>query len=314
MTDRRLDRLLWRCEFGSVAPEVLALELRERLQRLRDESIDVRDSATVRLWDDALISEYDAAFHGAARTLDLRLWRSAMQQIHRCERVVASMRTVVQASGDAERATTAMKQIHDLAETACLRRLPAVASLAQIVDLAKQSILERHSAQGSHIARICVRLTRALQERRPIATDERIGLQERIAAVRELCVATCSFVEAVDDEPTHDGTLTTLQSLFASQYAALGTRLLSELEVKLAGRRRFLRYVQRKRLGGSAALGGLDEVRALVRERSWDGAVDHYWHLSIARHAGALAEQGRRVAAAAAEIRNAITPQEASDE
>ena len=314
MTDRRLDRLLWRCEFGSVAPEFLALELRERLQRLRDESIDVRDSATVRLWDDALISEYDAAVHSAARTLDLRVWGSAVQQIHCCEHVVASMRALVQASDDAERATVAMEQIHELAATAALRRLPAVASLAQIVDLAKQCILERRSAQGSHIARICVGLAEALGERRHIDAAERVALEERVAAVRELCVATQRFAESVDDEPTQDGSLTTLQSLFAGQYAVLGTRLLSELEVQLAGRRRFLHYMQRRQLDGTPSPDGLDEIRALVSERSWDGAVDHYGHMSIAGHAGALKEQWRRLAMATAEIRNAIGPQEAGDE
>ena len=46
---------------------------------------------------------------------------------------------------------------------------------------------------------------------------------------------------------------------------------------------------------------------------SWDGAVDHYWHLSIARYAGVLDEQRRRAVVVDTEIQRAIAP-EASDE
>jgi hypothetical protein len=310
--DRQLDRLLWRCEFGGAAPEMLALEMRDRLQRLRDDSVDVRDSQTVRLWDDALLVEYDGAFHGAARLLDLGKPRPALKQIHGCEQVIASMRALVQASNDADAAAAAMEQIHDLAGTGRLRSLPSVASLAQIVDLVRQGISERRYTQASHMARICVRLAEALRERRLIPVEERAAFEQRIDTIRDLCAATEPFVDAVNDEPTRDGTLAALRSLFVRQYVVLGSRLLSELEVQFAGRRRFLLYVQRTQLGGTAAFAAADEVRTLVRERSWDGAVDHYWHLSIASHAGAIEQQRRRAEAADAALTLAIAPQEAS--
>src|SRR5260221_5035272 len=136
MIDRRIDCLLWGWQFGRVAPEVLVLELREWLQRLRDESIDVRDSGIVRLWDNALLSEYDDAVHGATRALDRSEWHCALRQIHRCERVIASMRALVQANDDIERAATSMEQVHDRAGTADFRRLPTAPSLSPIVELA----------------------------------------------------------------------------------------------------------------------------------------------------------------------------------
>ena len=307
MIDRRLDRLLWRWEFGSVAPEMLALELRERLQRLRDESIGERDSATVRLWDATLISSYDDAFHTAARLLDRARWRLALKEIHRCERLITSMRALIEAAADVDRAAAVMEQVHELAATAVLRRLPAVASLAQTVDQARQCIAEGRSTQASQLAGICLRLGRALQERRPVASGESADLQNRIGNLRELCVATRPFADGTDDEPAHDGTLSALQSLFAHQYSLLGTRLLSELEVRLAGRRRFLLHIKRRRLDGSAPM-SVEEMRALVRERSWDGAVDHHWHQSIASYAGVLQEQFRRADAIAAALQTSIIP------
>ena len=314
MNDRHADRLLWRYEFGTVAPEVLDMELRDRLQRVRDDSIAIRDSAVVRLWDDALLSAYDAAIHAAARALDVGQFRVALRQIHRCERVILSMRALVQASDDIERAAAAIEQIHELAETRRLRRLPTVASLGQIVDLARQCIIERRHLQGSHMAAICVRLAEALRERSLVSVEERTALDDRIEAIRDLCVVTQSFVQRVADEPTHDGTLAAVQGLFARQYVVLGARLLTELEVQLAGRRRFLLFLRRKGPGGTAALDAPEEVRTLVRERSWDGAVDHYWHVSIASHASALDEQLQSADRVAARIRAAITPQEAANE
>jgi hypothetical protein len=89
---------------------------------------------------------------------------------------------------------------------------------------------------------------------------------------------------------------------------------LSELEVHLAGRRRFYLYWQRQSLGSAAAAGAVETLRALVRERSWDGAVDACWHLSIANHGGALEQQRARADEAAAQIRAHMTPQEATNE
>jgi hypothetical protein len=312
MTGRDLDRLLSRWNFGGIAPEVLALEMRELVQRLRDDSIDVRDSSTVRLWDEALITDYDNAMHQASSAIDARQWRTALRQIHECERVIAAMRALVQASDAIERATAAMERVHELAGTALLRRLPAPASLAQIVDEAKQCVGTRHSPQASHIAAIAERMANALCERRLVTAGEHAAAHERIAAIRELCIATRSYADPADDEPTRDGSLSTLQSLLADRYAVLATRLLSELEIFLAGRRRFLLHLQRRQLGGTAMLGDVDAVRTLVRERSWDGAVDHYWHASIASHAGLLKEHQRRTAAIDAEIQSAMTPLQAA--
>ena len=311
MIDRAIDRLLWRCEFGSVAPEIVTLELRDRLQWLRDGSIDLYASPAVRLWNDALIAEYDAAFQGAARTLELGALRAAVHQIHRCERAIGAMRNLVRAQESVERATAAMEQIDALAATPQLRRLPAVASLAQIVDLAKLCIVEGKYGQASDVGEVCTRIAGNLSKRSASDGDSQTAVSRRIATIRELCISTRPFSDDSEQDATRNGTLSTLQSLVTGGYATLATRLLSELEVQMSGRRRFLHHIQRKRLGGATAFASDEEIRAVVRERSWDGAADYYLNLSIARHAGTLTEHSRRAEAVATAIHAAITPTEA---
>jgi len=307
MIDRTIDRLLWRCEFGSMAPEIVTLELRDRLQRLRDGSIDLHGSPIVRLWNEALIAEYDAAVHSAVRMLDVGDRRAAVQQIHRCERAIDAMRGLVRAHENIERATAAMEQIDAMAATPQLRRLPTVASLAQIVDVAKLCIIEGKYGQASHVAEVCARIAGSLS-RRSAGRDLSPDTRERISTVRELCISTRPFSDDSENDAIRNSTLSTLQSLFAGGYAMLASRLLSELEVQMSGRRRFLHHVQRRPLASE------EEIRAVVRERSWDGAVDHYLNLSIARYAGTLAELSYRADAVDAVLRDAITPPEISHE
>lgn len=314
MIDRAIDRLLWRCEFGNAVPEVVTLELRDRMQWLRDVSIDLRASTAVRLWNDALLAEYDAAFQSAARTLDLGTLRAAVQQIHRCERAITAMHELTEAHEKVERAAAAMEQIDAMAATPQLRRLPAVASLAQIVDIAKQCIVERRYTQASHVAETCTRLAESLSRKSPGDADSHAAIGQRISTVRELCISTRPFSDDSDQDATRNGTLSTLHSLFAGGYAVLAARLLSELEVQMSGRRRFLHHVQRKRFGSVNAVASDEELRALIRDRSWDGAVDYYRNLSIARHAGTLAEQSRRAEAVAVALRDTISPPETPHE
>lgn len=304
-----LDRLLWRHEYGKLAPELLEIELRDALDRLGDAALDVLEHAeTIRRWNGELLQSRTDVFGRAARAVDRRQFRDALRHIRISTSILATMRLLLQAVERAERADEAMHAVYELAAVPRLRHLPAITSLAQLVDAARLCINEQRYLGGSLLADASIRLAASLREQRFVEAAQRATMDDRLQAVEDLCVATRPFcAPAQDDDPSIDGTLPALRRLLDQGLLRLASRLLSELEVQLAGRRRFLLHYQRTD-GGGIVFGAPQEVLAFVRDLSWDGAVDHYWHLSIAGHAQAAERQRARVEAAHAAFDAALQP------
>ena len=314
MADQALDRLLSRHEFGTLSSEVLEIELRNALEKMADAvTILASRAETIRLWNSELLPARDEALTRASRAVTMLRFREAVRQIHRYREVMMAMAHLVEAADSADRASEAMDTVWTLAETARLRGLPSVASLAQIVDVARSMVIEQHYVRAAVTAGICRRMAETLAHRATLRPDDRLAVEERLRGIDDLCAATRPFAESPDDDPVRDGTIDTLRALFDRDYARLGLRLLSEVEIQMAGRRRFLDYCVRRR-DGPLTSRDVEQVRLSVRERSWDGAVDEQWHRSIARHAGAIAEQRRRVATASAELEAALTSPDTNEQ
>ncbi|HEX8618444.1 MAG TPA: hypothetical protein VF911_12720, partial [Thermoanaerobaculia bacterium] len=76
--------------------------------------------------------------------------------------------------------------------------------------------------------------------------------------------------------------------LLRENYTTLASRLLGELEVALAARRRFRHhFLRRMNMPGKQAL------RLLVSEWSWDGAVDHDSQIAIALQSAAVERRAK---------------------
>lgn len=301
MDARQLDRLFWRVRYETYGPERFEGDLRNTLAELADEALPLLERAsTIRLWNDSLLGAYADALSRARRTTDLRQFPEAVRHLQQARRLLAAMAQLLAAADELERVSAAVEALDTLASTARLRRLPAVASLAQIVDAAKLAILDMRFFQAAHIGAVCGRMAAPLLERRPVDAAARRALGERIEAIAALSVTTRPFAPPDDEDSVEDGSVAVLKSLLRGDRSALAARLVAELEIDLAGRRRFLLQYERQRLGND------DDVRAVVRERRWDGAVDYYWHQSIATHGGAVERQRARAAAAAAELDAAI--------
>jgi hypothetical protein len=305
--DQALDSLLTRRDFGTLSSEALQIELRTALERLADAIATLAPRAeTIRLWNSELLPARDDAFARASRAVTMLRFREAVREIHRCRDVMTVIVHLLEAVDAADRAAEAMEAVWTLAQTARLRGLPAIASVAQIVDVARSMIMEQHYIRAARAANICGRMAELLAHREKLRPDDRMAAEGRLRTIDELCTATRQFAEEPDDDPLRDGTIATLRALFDRDYTHLGLRLLTEVEMQIAGRRRFLDHCIRRYDGQLTSL-NIEQMRLSVRERSWDGAVDEQWHRSIARHGGAIAEQRRRVAAASAELETALT-------
>lgn len=302
MADPSLDRLLARYEFGALSPIVVEIELRAVLERLSDAIVVLAPRAdTVRLWSGELLPARDEAFTRASRATTLLEFREAVRQIRRCREVMASTVRLIEAVDAADRAAGPTDALWSLAGTPRLRGLPSIAALAQIIDVARSMIIERNYIQAAVAAGICRRMAESLARREALEPEARAAADERLRALDELCAATRSFAVSGDDDPAHDGSLDALRSLLGRDHAPLGLRLLVELEIQMASRRRFLDYCVRRHHGAFTE-SETEALRRSVRERSWDGAVDEQWNRSIAEHAGAIARQRRRIDAAAAAL------------
>jgi hypothetical protein len=303
MVTRKLERLLSRVRYGTYAPELLERDLRDALADLADDALPLLDRAsTIRLWNDDLLQAYGGAVLRARRSVDFREFRDAVRQIRHCRQLLAGIAALLRAVDAIDGATTSIETLAALATTPQLRRLPAIASLAQIVDAAKLTIIEGRSTEAMHMAEVCGRLAECLLEARTIEPAEHGAFDERVESIEALCGATRPFAPPDEDDPVHDGTLIALRQLLRDGHVTLAARLMAEVEIDLAGRRRFWLQYERERFGS------VDDVSATVRERDWDGAVDHYWHLSIAKHASTVEQQRGRATAALKELDAAFAP------
>jgi hypothetical protein len=308
VSETPLDRLLWRYEYGRLAPELFEIELRGSIDWLGESALDLYENApAVRLWNSDLLASRSAAFQAAVHAIDTQHYRDAVRRIHDCERLTTTMRDLLDAVEAADRAEAGITALHELAAAPRLRRLPVVASLAQMVDLARQQIIEERFVRAAGIARICIRIAAPLGEPQ-LDAPQPDALLERLRAAEDLCDGARPFTPSVDDDPTTDGTFAALRRLIEDRYICLALRLLAEFEIQLGPRRRFMLLHERTARDAAVLFGPPEEVRAAIRDRSWDGAVDHYWHLSLAAHADAISKQRQRTGAAAAAIDTALQP------
>src|SRR4051794_6688318 len=122
MSDGRLDRLLWRHEYGQVAPEVLQSEFRDVIDRHGDAAVELLEHAQViRLWHSGLLTTRVHAFNAAVRAIDSCRFREALRQIRIYEMAETSMRELLRAVVDADRADDAVNRLCELVPVARLR-------------------------------------------------------------------------------------------------------------------------------------------------------------------------------------------------
>lgn len=304
---RSIERLVWRHEYGKLAVELLDIEMRDALDRLGQASLELTEehASAIRLWDAALLHRFSDAYRAAMDAVATLRYRQALRRMHECERTLDAMRELLAAVKATDAAEEAALALHELAAVPRLQHLPAVASTAQIVDLARQTIIEGHRPRAVAIARTCSRMALRLLEKREPNSGERAAFEEACLDIEALCHATRAFAPGSGD-PAADGSLEQVAGLLAEGYAHLASRLLTELQIDLSGRRRFLRLYERKE-AAALQFGPDEEVRAAIDERSWDGAVDYYWGVSVAGHAGVIEMQKRRIEAATAAVEEAMT-------
>jgi hypothetical protein len=308
LSERRLDRLLWRVRHGSLAPEIAESELRDALRDLEDAAAELlRDRAALRRWSPALISDQADAFLRAGHAIDRLAFGDTVKHLRRCERSVASLQALLHAVASVERAEAELNTLGNLASNEQLRRLPAVASLAQIVVLARESISVGQFGEASHIASNAGRLAATLLQQRTGNESNRDELLARLEAVDVICRESAPYASVATDDLASAGALHVLRELVDGGYFDLALRLLTELEIAMAPRRRFLGYVRGTERNG-AAIESPDALRSLVAAHSWEGAIDTLWHQSMARHSRSLLRQLQWIEATGSQLDAAIAP------
>jgi hypothetical protein len=282
MNARELDHLLWRYEYGRLPAAQLEVELREELRKLLDASAAQGDPHTVRRWSaQDLLAARDEALRAASLSLPSRQYHETLRQLRKAGEALAAVHGAVEAGQRIDRAVDALNTIHDLTDKSSLRRMPAISSLAGLHDTMSLCMFNGRYAQASDVAALCENVAVTLTTRRVATAEERADVAARIAALRELCAATRPFAAAEEQDPDLDGSLDRLQQLLHEAYTVLAGRLLAELEVALAARRRFRHHFLR-----TIDEAATQELRLMVRERSWDGAVDHDCQIAIALQDG----------------------------
>ncbi|MGA8808197.1 MAG: hypothetical protein WB973_10000, partial [Thermoanaerobaculia bacterium] len=301
-----LDRLLARYEYGRLAPELLDIELRAALGSLGDEWLDLGAAdAVVRLWNPALIDDYRRTFNAAVDALQWCRYREAVRRMRDCAKRAAAIRALIDAASAADLAEEAAIAVHDLVAIRRLQRLPAVAATEQIVDLARHTIIEGNYTRASRIAAICSRMAAALLARTEATTKERDSIDAAFDDIRTICGKTHDFAPVAEGDAIRDGSLERITRLIGDGYLKLALRLVAELQMELAGRRRFLVLYER-RSTMALAFGSNEEIRSVVADRSWDGAFDHYCEAALAGHSRSVESQIARAAAACASLDAAI--------
>lgn len=292
-----LDRDVWRFEYGTLAPELLETKLRDEIPRLTAQRVDLAaNRSTIETWDrGGLIAAHARAFDQAVRSVNTKRFRAAVRLIRRCGELHSTAETLKHAASHIDAAAAIWERLHQSVRIDRLRRLPAVASLGQAVETARQSMNAGRYGEAAEIARLCSRIGMSLLERKIAGANEDHDLLLRLAAILDLHKATTSCAQPPDDEVPQ--AVQILRELLIESYVVLVSRLCAELEVELSGRRRFRDFVQRARLNRASTLGTDDELRTVVDAFSWDGAVEFYWHESIAQYSTGLQRIRERAAA-----------------
>lgn len=282
MNAQELDHLLWRYEYGRLPAAQLELELREELRRLLEASAAQGNPVSMQRWSaQELLAARDEALRAASLSLPSRQYHETLRQLRKADEALAAVSGAVEAGRRIDRAVEALTLICELADRPSLRRMPAISSLAQLNDTISLCMFNGRYGQASDVAALCEQIAAALTDRRPPTAGEQADLGARIAALRELCELTRPFAGEEEQDPDADGSLDQLHRLLGEDYTALAGRLLAELEVALAARRRFRHHFLRT-MDDAAR----QALRLMVRERSWDGAVDHDCQIAIAPQIG----------------------------
>ena len=282
MSKRELDHLLWRYEYGRLPAVQLETELEDELRRLLDASAAQGNPLSVQRWSaQELLAARDEALRVASLSLPLRQYHETLRQLRKADEAVAAVSGAVEAGQRVDRAVEALTSIHRLADRPSLKRMPAISSLAQLNDTISLCMFNGRYGQAANVAALCEKIAATLTARCQPTVEERADATTRIAALRELCELTRPFANEEEQDPDADGSLAQLLQLLQEDYTALAGRLLAEMEVALAARRRFCHHFLR-----TIDEAATQSLRLMVRERSWDGAVDHDCQIAIALQSG----------------------------
>jgi hypothetical protein len=307
VTPAGLEKLLWRHDYGRVGRARLELELNDALRRASDaRAAAERHRAVVERQQPGLFAARDASLRAARVAIDAGHYREAANQLCRCDELAATMSDLASAHADVERATAVLADLGSRVATAVLRQLPAIASLVAVVSTARAHMAAARYREASHIANICVRAATPLVATRTSTSEEHADVSARTSALETLCAATQPFAPPHETDPVADGAVSALRNLLAGGSVTLTLRLLTELEISLGGRMRFLRHCRRKAAAGALTARASDALRALVREHSWDGAIEHEWQQAMLSHADLLTSHARRIVSAAASLDAAL--------
>lgn len=307
MTDLSLDRDLWRFQYGALAPELLETRLRAAVQQLAAQRVHVgtRRTCLERWTNGALLVLHAQAFDEALRAVNTLRFRDALRAIHRCREIGATVEEITQADRDIRAAEDVLERANVKIGLPLLRQLPALAAMEQTVQQARECMSMDRPREASGLASVCTRLGRAL-----LATESSNDVKSgevlaRLAALEDLHRATSALAMPPDDEIP--AALVILRNQMKDGHTVLAGRLCAELQMQLAGRKRFLDFLERRRRTGSPANATDEDLRASVAQRSWDGTVEHYWHQSIAQYTTVLTRTRAEVKAAADEITHLLT-------
>jgi len=285
----QLEHLLWRYEYGRLPASQLEAEFRDTLRKLFDARTTQGNPFSAQRWSgQELLVMRDDALRAAAVALDSRRYQEVLRHLRKADEALAAIGSAVEANQRIDRARAAADAVHHLVAGTSLRRMPAIASLTQLSDSMAVCMFNGRHGQASDLAAFCDNIVAALTARHAASVDEQSNAEVRLAALQDLCEATRPFANDEDCDPAADGSLDELRRLLNGEYTALVMRLLGELEVALAARRRFRHHFLRT----------MDEamvqaLRLQVKERSWDGAVDHDCQTAISLQSAPLERQAR---------------------
>lgn len=307
MTDLTLDRDLWRFQYGVLAPELLETRLRAAVQQLAAQRVRLaaRRTCLERWTRSALLVLHAQAFDEALRAVNTLRFRDALRAIHQCRELGATVDEITQADRDIHAAADLVERANAKAELPLLRQLPALSAMEHIVRQARECMSMDRPREASRLANVCTRLGGTLLATKASLDFTSGEVLARLAALDDLHRATSAFAEPPDSELPL--ALDILRDQMKGGHAVLAGRLCAELQVQLAGRKRFLDFLERTRRTGSPANATDEDLRASVAQRSWDGTVEHYWHQSIAQYTTVLARTRADVKAAADAIIHLLT-------
>lgn len=302
MSVHELEQMLWRYEYGRLSSARLERELREQLQRLVDaRAVQGTPIAVARWQATALFTERDAALRSVSTAIDSHRFRDAVREIRRCSDTIAEVGQFLDASLSVGAAEQSVDTIGELAAGDALRQLPAIASLRQLAGTMSFRMMEGRYHAAALLAALCRRMTAPLLLRRPMSLDERTEAKARIAAVEELYESTNMVAGDAEPDARDDGSLDRLRNLVRDDYADLVKRLLIELEIGLAPRRRFRLHIR-----GVPDPGEVAALKGLVASQGWNAAVDHHALQAIANSSATFALHFERAASAAANLDAAL--------